>query len=64
MDTPLSGTGWWPLFVQGIQTMLTQHGYGTHGIDGNLGPATQQAIRAFQRASRGDQGDDDQPTEQ
>ena len=47
----LAGTGWGPLFVQGIQTMLTQQGYDTHGIDGNLGPATQQAIRAFQKAS-------------
>jgi hypothetical protein len=31
--------------------MLMQQGYDTHGIDGNLGPATQQAIRAFQIAS-------------
>jgi peptidoglycan hydrolase-like protein with peptidoglycan-binding domain len=48
---PLSGTGWWPLFVQGIQTMLTQQGYDTRGTDGHPGPATQQAIRAFQQAS-------------
>lgn len=48
----LSGTGWWPLFVRGMQTMLTQQGYDTHGIDGIIGPATQQAIREFQQASQ------------
>jgi peptidoglycan hydrolase-like protein with peptidoglycan-binding domain len=47
----LAGAGWWSLFVQGIQRMLTQQGYDTHGIDGTLGPATYQAIRAFQKAS-------------
>ena len=47
----LSGAGWWSLFVQGIQSMLMQQSYDTHGIDGTLGPATQQAIRAFQKAS-------------
>ena len=29
--------------------MLTQQGYNTHGIDGNVGPATRQAIQAFQK---------------
>jgi Putative peptidoglycan binding domain len=47
----LASTGWWPVFVQGLQTLLTQQGYNMHGIDGNLGPATQQAMRAFQKAS-------------
>jgi peptidoglycan hydrolase-like protein with peptidoglycan-binding domain len=46
----LSGTRWWPLFVQGMQYMLTQQGYNMHGVDGTIGPATQRALRVFQRA--------------
>jgi len=51
MHIQLSGTGWWPVFLQGIQTMLTQQGYKTPTTDGDLEPAMQQAIQAFQKAS-------------
>src|SRR5262249_51782793 len=47
----LSGTGWWPVLLQGIQTMLTQQGYKTPTTDSDLGSAMQQAIQALQKAS-------------
>lgn len=46
----LLGPAWEPLFIQGMQNLLTEQGYDTHGIDGVVGPGTQDAIRQFQQA--------------
>lgn len=38
--------------VKSLQTMLARAGFDTDGIDGQFGPATRQAVTAFQRQAR------------
>lgn len=45
-DTPLSFTD-----KEDLQRRLTQLGYNTGGVDGQIGPNTRRAIRAWQRAN-------------
>ena len=48
------GTGTWSklqTLIKEIQNALVRHGYSTNGIDGIAGPATYEAVIAFQRAN-------------
>ena len=44
-DTPLSRTQ-----VEEMQTLLTQKGFSTGGVDGRVGPMTRSAVRTYQRS--------------